>query len=341
MSEKKMNMIVCGGWNSKIGPGALSDILKDLPKKEDKNLIVGYESSDDAAVYKISEDKAIIQTLDFFTTMINDPYLYGQIAATNALSDVYAMGGEVISALNIVAFPENMDLEILHQILKGGAEKVHEAGGVLAGGHSIHDATPKYGLSVTGIVHPDKILQNNNCKVGDLLIVTKPLGVSIINTAHMVKECSEEAFAQSVKQMTTLNKYSAQMMKDFNVNSCTDITGFGFLGHLVEMLDGKHSAEVYSKDIPYIEEAYKCANEFVITAGGQLNRTFVEPNVEYQVKDFALEEIMYDPQTSGGLLISLPESEAYELLEKLNTLEIKSAIVGKVIEKQEKAVIVK
>ena len=315
--------------------------MKDLPKKEDKNLIVGYESSDDAAVYKITDDKAIIQTLDFFTTMINDPYLYGQIAATNALSDVYAMGGEVISALNIVAFPENMDLEILHQILKGGAEKVHEAGGVLAGGHSIHDATPKYGLSVTGIVHPDKILQNNNCKEGDLLIVTKPLGVSIINTAHMVKECSEEAFSQSVKQMTTLNKYSAEIMKDFNVNSCTDITGFGFLGHLVEMLDGKSSAEVWAKDIPYIEEAYKCANEFIITAGGQLNRTHVEPNVEYQIKDFALEEIMYDPQTSGGLLISIPEEEAQELLERLNTFEIKSAIVGKVIPKQEKAVIVK
>lgn len=315
--------------------------MKDLPKKEDKNLIVGYESSDDAAVYKITDDKAIIQTLDFFTTMINDPYLYGQIAATNALSDVYAMGGEVISALNIVAFPENMDLEILHQILKGGAEKVHEAGGVLAGGHSIHDATPKYGLSVTGIVHPDKILQNNNCKEGDLLIVTKPLGVSIINTAHMVKGCSEEAFSQSIKQMTTLNKYSAEIMKDFNVNSCTDITGFGFLGHLVEMLDGKSSAEVWAKDIPYIEEAYKCANEFIITAGGQLNRTHVEPNVEYQIKDFALEEIMYDPQTSGGLLISVPEEEAQELLERLNTLEIKSAIVGKVIPKQEKAVIVK
>ena len=293
--------------------------MKDLPKKEDKNLIVGYESSDDAAVYKITDDKAIIQTLDFFTTMINDPYLYGQIAATNALSDVYAMGGEVISALNIVAFPENMDLEILHQILKGGAEKVHEA----------------------GVVHPDKILQNNNCKEGDLLIVTKPLGVSIINTAHMVKECSEEAFSQSVKQMTTLNKYSAEIMKDFNVNSCTDITGFGFLGHLVEMLDGKSSAEVWAKDIPYIEEAYKCANEFIITAGGQLNRTHVEPNVEYQIKDFALEEIMYDPQTSGGLLISVPEEEAQELLERLNTLEIKSAIVGKVIPKQEKAVIVK
>lgn len=315
--------------------------MSDLPKKEDKNLIVGYESSDDAAVYKISEDKAIIQTLDFFTTMINDPYLYGQIAATNALSDVYAMGGEVISALNIVAFPENMDLEILHQILKGGAEKVHEAGGVLAGGHSIHDSTPKYGLSVTGLVHPDKILQNNNCKIGDMLIVTKPLGVSIINTAHMVKECSDEAFAQSVKQMTTLNKYSAQIMKNYTVNSCTDITGFGFLGHLVEMLDNRYSAEVYAENIPYIKEAYECANEFIITAGGQLNRTHVEPKVEYQVKDFALEEIMYDPQTSGGLLISVPEEQAEELLKELNTLEIKSAIVGKVIEKQNKAVIIK
>ena len=153
--------------------------MDDLPKKKDENLIVGYESSDDAAVYKISEDKAIIQTLDFFTTMINDPYLYGQIAATNALSDVYAMG----------------------------LEKVKEAGGVLAGGHSIHDSTPKYGLSVTGVVHPDKILVNNNCKEGDVLIVTKPLGVSIINSAHMIKECSEEAFATCVKQMATL-KYS-------------------------------------------------------------------------------------------------------------------------------------
>ena len=273
--------------------------------------------------------------------MVNDPYLYGQIAATNSLSDVYAMGGDVISALNIVAFPENMDIEILHQILKGGAEKVHEAGGVLAGGHSIHDSTPKYGLSVTGIIHPDKILQNNNCKVGDALIVTKPLGVSIINTAHMVKECSEGAFAQSIKQMTTLNKYAAEVMKGYPVNSCTDITGFGFLGHLVEMLDGKVSAEILASKVPYIEEAHKCASEFIITAGGQLNRNYLQDKVEFQINDFALEEIMYDPQTSGGLLISVPEQYAKEMLEKLNQFEIKSAIVGRVIEKQEKSVIVK
>ena len=318
----------------------MSDLLKDLPKKKDENLIVGYESSDDAAVYKISDDKAVIQTLDFFTTMINDPYLYGQIAATNALSDVYAMGGEVISALNIVAFPENMDMEILHQILKGGAEKVHEAGGVLAGGHSIHDSTPKYGLSVTGIIHPDKILRNNGCKLGDMLIVTKPLGVSIINSAHMIGECSEETFAACIRQMTTLNKYAAETMKGYSVNSCTDITGFGFLGHLVEMLDGNYSAEVFSQNVPMLSEAYKCAENFIITAGGQLNRNYLQDKVEFRIKDFPLEEILYDPQTSGGLLISLPEEEAYGLLEKLNKLEIKSAIVGKVIERQEKDVFV-
>lgn len=338
MAKKNLDMIVCGGWNSKIGPGALSNLLKDLPKKEDKNLIVGYESSDDAAVYKISDDKAIIQTLDFFTTMINDPYLYGQIAATNALSDVYAMGGEVISALNIVAFPEKMDLEILHQILRGGAEKVHEAGGVLAGGHSIHDSTTKYGLSVTGIVHPDKILTNNNCKLGDILILTKPLGVSIINSAYMLKECSEETFKKCILQMTTLNKYAAEIIKDYPVNSCTDITGFGFLGHLVEMLDKKYSAKVFAKNIPMLPEAEKCASNFIITSGGQLNRNYLENKVQFNISNFALEEILFDPQTSGGLLISVPKKYAEEILEKLNKLEIKSYIVGEVESRKEKDV---
>lgn len=341
MAEKNLNMIVCGGWNSKIGPGSLSKLLKDLPKRKDENLLVGYESSDDAAVYKISEDKAIIQTLDFFTTMVNDPYLYGQIAATNALSDVWAMGGDVISALNIVTFPEKEDYEKLHLILKGGAEKVHEAGGVLAGGHSIHDATAKYGLSVTGIVHPDRILMNNSCKEGDLLILTKPLGVSIINTAFMIKECSEKAFEKCVKQMTTLNKYAADIMKKYKVNSCTDITGFGLLGHLVEMLDNKFSAKLYSEKIPILEEAKQCAENFVITGGGQKNRNYLEKKIKFEIKDFALEEILFDPQTSGGLLISLAEKEAEKMLEELNKLEIKSSIIGKVIKREEKDVIVK
>ena len=286
-------------------------------------------------------DKAIIQTLDFFTTMVNDPYLYGQIAATNALSDVWAMGGEVISALNIVTFPEKEDYEKLHLILKGGAEKVHEAGGVLAGGHSIHDTTAKYGLSVTGIVHPDKILMNNSCKEGDLLILTKPLGVSIINTAFMIKECSEKAFEKCIKQMTTLNKYAADIMKKYKVNSCTDITGFGLLGHLVEMLDNKFSAKLYSEKIPILEEAKQCAENFVITGGGQKNRNYLEKKIKFEIKDFALEEILFDPQTSGGLLISLAEKEAEKMLEELNKLEIKSSIIGKVIKREEKDVIVK
>lgn len=341
MENKNLNMIVCGGWNSKIGPGALSNILNDLPKKYDENLIVGYESSDDAAVYKLSDELAIIQTLDFFTTMINDPYLYGQIAATNALSDVWAMGGDVISALNIVAFPETMDMEILHQILKGGAEKVHEAGGVLAGGHSIHDSTAKYGLSVTGVIHPDKVLANNSCHKGDRLIITKPLGVSIINSAHMIKECQEETFKQCVKQMTTLNKYAAQIMKKYPVSSCTDITGFGFLGHLVEMLDDKYSAEVFSDKIPMLPEAHRCASDFIITSGGQLNRNHLEDKIVFKINDFGLEEVLYDPQTSGGLLISIKEEFSEELLKELNELEIKSAIVGKIIDKTEKAVIVR
>lgn len=314
--------------------------MSDLPKQYDENLIVGYESSDDAAVYRISDDTAIIQTVDFFTTMISDPYLYGQIAAANALSDVYAMGGRVISALNIVAFPEKMDMEILHQILKGGAEKVHEAGGVLAGGHSINDNTPIYGLSVTGVVHPDKILKNNSCKAGDSLIVTKPLGVSIINAAHIVRECSEEAFEACVRQMATLNKYAAEKMTGYPVSSCTDITGFGFLGHLAEMLDGKYSAEIDSKNIPMLPEAHKCASSFVITSGGQLNRNYLENRTEFRVKDFGLEEILYDPQTSGGLLISVPSEYAENLLEDLNSLEIKSAIVGRVVEKTEKDIII-
>lgn len=311
-----------------------------MPKKYDKNLIIGYDSSDDAAVYKISEDKAIIQTLDFFTTMIDDPYLFGKIAATNALSDVWAMGGDVISALNIVAFPENMDKSILAEILRGGAEKVHEAGGVLAGGHSIHDVTPKYGLSVTGIIHPAKILFNNSCKEGDILIITKPLGVSIINTAYGLGECSDEAYEQCLNQMTTLNKYAADIIKNYNVSSCTDITGFGFLGHLLEMLDNKFSAEIYSSSIPYIKGTYECVQKFIITSGGQLNRRYVEKFIEYKNVDFSLEEIMYDPQTSGGLLISVKEDEAQDILDELNKLEIKSAIVGRVIEKKEKSIII-
>ena len=246
--------------------------------------------------------------------MINDPYLYGQIAATNALSDVYAMGGKVITALNIVAFPEKMDMEILKQILKGGAEKVHEAGGVLAGGHSIHDSTPKYGLSVTGVVHPDKILVNNNCKEGDVLIVTKPLGVSIINSAHMIKECSEEAFAVCVKQMTTLNKYSCEVMTNYTINACTDITGFGLLGHSIEMIGNNKNISFifdYNK-IPKILNVEEYSKKGFVCGGGIRNIDFFKTSVcfsnleewqEFLEKNLSLYEIGKVSKREENLII--------------------------------------
>ena len=201
----------------------------------DKNLIVGFEKSDDAAVYKLTEEIAMIQTLDFFTPMVDDPYVFGQIAAANSLSDVYAMGGVPKTAMNIVCFPERMDIKILGEILRGGAEKVAEAGAVLSGGHSIHDPEIKYGLSVTGIAHPDKILKNYGCEEGDVLVLTKPLGTGIISLASKIGEASENALAVAKKVMVTLNKYSGEIIREYPVTACTDITGFGFLGHAYEM----------------------------------------------------------------------------------------------------------
>jgi selenide, water dikinase len=244
-------------------------VLAHIPKAYDENLLIGFDSADDAAVYKVSEDMALIQTLDFFTPIVEDPYTYGKIAAANSLSDVYAMGGDVLTALNIVCFPEKLDPNILGEILRGGAEKVMESGGILSGGHSVNDENPKYGLSVTGVVHPDKVIANNTCKAGDKLILTKPLGIGIVTTAHNVGEANERSYKEAIKLMETLNKYSAEKMKKYQVNGCTDVTGFGFLGHLSEMLNDEISIIIDSKKVPYIEEAYEYAEEFLITSAGQ------------------------------------------------------------------------
>ncbi len=340
MSQNNVKFTCGGGCTAKLGPGMLKSVLDKIPNKFDENLLIGFDSSDDGAVYKLTEDIAIIQTLDFFTPIVEDPYTFGKIAAANALSDVYAMGGEVKVALNIVGFPEKMDADILGEILRGGAEKVHEAGGVVSGGHSINDPEPKYGLSVTGVVHPSKILPNNNCKIGDKLILTKPLGVGIITTAHRVGEASGEAYNKAIKSMETLNKYAADKMKKYKVNACTDVTGFGFLGHLNEMIKDEYSIKVNGNSIPYIEEAYDYAKEFLITAGGQRNRRHLKDKVLFKDIEFALEEILFDPQTSGGLLISLSSDEADDLLKELQELDLKSEIVGEVIEKQEFNIII-
>ena len=330
-----------GGWTSKIGPGVLSKVLAHIPKAYDKNLLIGFDSADDAAVYKVSEEMALIQTLDFFTPIVADPYTYGKIAAANSLSDVYAMGGDVLTALNIVCFPEKLDPNILGEILRGGAEKVMESGGILSGGHSVNDENPKYGLSVTGVVHPDKVIANNTCKVGDQLILTKPLGIGIVTTAHNVGEANERSYREAIKLMETLNKYSAEMMKKYEINGCTDVTGFGFLGHLSEMLNDEISMVIESKKVPYIEEAFEYASEFLITSAGQKNRKHLGDKVHLGKIGFAMEEILFDPQTSGGLLISVAEKDAKNLLKDLEELEIKSSLIGEVIEKGEYRIEVK
>ena len=333
MSEKKL-FCTGGGCTAKLGAGALSRVLSLLTKgPTDENLLVGYDSRDDAAVYRVSDDIAIVQTLDFFPPMIEDPYTFGQIAATNALSDVYAMGGEVKTALNIVCFPETMDLNILGEIMRGGAEKVIEAGGTLVGGHSIADSGVKYGLSVTGTVHPQKIRTNNGGHPGDHLILTKKLGVGIICTANRVGEASAEAMAEAISSMTTLNRKAAEIADQFTIHACTDVTGFGLLVHLHEMLDGKLSARINAKDVPVIEEAFRHADEFLLTAAGQRNRNAVSASVRFEQVPFAMEEVLFDPQTSGGLLFAVAPEQAGKLVQELQKAGLPARDIGELISK--------
>lgn len=339
----KQEKLFCkgGGCTAKLGAGILSRVLDRLPKgTPDPDLLVGYDSKDDAAVYKLTDEISVVQTLDFFPPMVDDPYTFGKIAAANALSDIYAMGGEVRTALNIVCFPEKMDLNILGEIMRGGAEKVTEAGGSLAGGHSIADSDVKYGLSVTGVVHPEKIYPNDGGQPGDALLLTKPLGVGILCTANRIHAASEEAMRAAITSMTTLNKYAAACCKPFPIHACTDVTGFGLLGHLHEMMGGKLSCEIYADRVPVFKEALHHADEFLLTAAGQRNRNFAEPFVRFSDISFAMEEVLFDPQTSGGLLIALPKEEAPALLKKIRDTGAEAAIIGEICERREPEIFV-
>ena len=325
-----------GGCTAKLGAGILSRVLERLPKFDrDPALLIGYDSKDDAAVYKLTDEVAVVQTLDFFPPMVDDPYTFGQIAATNALSDIWAMGGQVKTALNIVCFPEKSDLNILGEMMRGGAEKVAEAGGVLAGGHSIADSDVKYGLSVMGIVHPDRIYANNTPQTGDCLVLTKRLGVGILCTANRVGEASAEAMAAAIASMTTLNKYAAQCCRAYEVHACTDVTGFSFLGHLHEMMDGAHSCRIEAGAVPVFSEALRHADEFLLTAAGQRNRNHTGPFVRFENVPFAMEEVLFDPQTSGGLLVALPKEQAAALVEDLRRGGAPAAVVGEVTDSED------
>ena len=325
-----------GGCTAKLGAGILSRVLERLPKfDKDPALLIGYDSKDDAAVYKLTGEVAVVQTLDFFPPMVDDPYTFGQIAATNALSDIWAMGGQVKTALNIVCFPEKSDLNILGEMMRGGAEKVAEAGGVLAGGHSIADSDVKYGLSVMGVVHPDHIYANNTPQTGDCLVLTKRLGVGILCTANRVGEASAEAMEAAIASMTTLNKYAAQCCRAYEVHACTDVTGFSFLGHLHEMMDGAHSCRIEAGAVPVFSEALRHADEFLLTAAGQRNRNHTGPFVRFENVPFAMEEVLFDPQTSGGLLVALPKEQAAALVEDLRRGGAPAAVVGEVTDSED------
>lgn len=323
-----------GGCTAKLGAGVLSHILEKLPRGEkDPDLLVGYDSRDDAAVYRITEDIALVQTVDFFPPMVEDPYTFGQIAAANALSDVYAMGGEVKTALNLVCFPESMDLNILGEILRGGAEKVAEAGGILAGGHSIADSGVKYGLSVTGLVDPRHLYANDAGKVGDKLILTKALGVGLICTANRVGEAAPEHLAAAIQSMTTLNRTAAQISRKYRVHAATDVTGFSFLGHLHEMMGGRLSCRVDARQVPVLPGAEKAAEDFLYTAAGQRNRNHTAPFVRFEGVPFAMEEVLYDPQTSGGLLFAVDPADANELERELQQAGLAAKIVGEILDR--------
>ena len=325
-----------GGCTAKLGAGILSRVLERLPKfDKDPALLIGYDSKDDAAVYKLTDEVAVVQTLDFFPPMVDDPYTFGQIAATNALSDIWAMGGQVKTALNIVCFPEKSDLNILGEMMRGGAEKVAEAGGVLAGGHSIADSDVKYGLSVMGVVHPDHIYANNTPQTGDCLVLTKRLGVGILCTANRVGEASAEAMEAAIASMTTLNKYAAQCCRAYEIHACTDVTGFSFLGHLHEMMDGAHSCRIEAGAVPVFSEALRHADEFLLTAAGQRNRNHTGPFVRFENVPFAMEEVLFDPQTSGGLLVALSKEQAAALVEDLRRGGVPAAVVGEVTDSED------
>jgi selenide, water dikinase len=304
----------------------------DFPK--DENLIVGLDQADDAGVYRITPDLALIQTVDFFTPVVDDPYDFGQIAAANALSDVYAMGGIPKTAMNLVAFPiQQMDISILRRIIQGGLDKIREAGVVLVGGHSIEDKELKYGLSVTGFVHPDRVLTKRGLKPGDRLILTKPLGTGIINTAIKAGLAQPELIAKVTELMAELNQKSADIMSRYPVHACTDITGFGLIGHLAEMVTGTHLGLIINHgELPIIPEAMEFAAMGFVPGGTYKNRQFREAMVEIPASmDRALQDVIYDPQTSGGLLISVSPEAAENLLTELKEKSNgKAAIIGEV-----------
>ena len=315
---KLTKLTKCAGCGAKVGAGVLSQLLEGIRVHRDPNLLVGFDKSDDASVYKLSDELALVQTVDFFPPIADDPYLFGQIAATNALSDVYAMGGEPKLCLNIMAVPETMPREAVHDILRGGYDKVYEAGALITGGHSILDDEPKYVLAVTGFVHPEKMLTNAAARPGDVLVLTKPLGIGVLTSAGKAELLTEETAAHMNRLMTTLNKSARDVMVRHRVHACTDVTGFGLLGHGFEMAQGSDvELHISVGSVDLLPEALEFARMGVLPAGMYRNRTFAEPAVDAGTVETAAQDLLFDPQTSGGLLMAVAPEDADALLAEL------------------------
>lgn len=310
--------------------------------ERDENLLVGIETSDDAAVYRLDKDRAMIQTVDFLTPVVDDPYTYGQIAAANSLSDVYAMGGDPSLAMNIICFPNCLSPDVMAEILKGGYDKIRESGAILIGGHTVEDEEPKYGLCATGFIHPKDVKANSTAKVGDVLVITKPVGVGIVNTAIKAQFAESDVYEEAVKNMATLNKFAKDAMMKVGANACTDVTGFGLLGHSLEMAEGSGvTIKLYSENIPILKGAVEFAKMGLVPEGAYANERFIGDKVVFKNEiERHVRDILFDPQTSGGLLISLERDRAEALLKELEGSETEYALVGEVIEAGEKAIIV-
>lgn len=340
-TEVKLTKLAsCAGCGAKVGAGTLACLLEGFQTHFDPRLIVGYDKSDDACVYVVDENTALVQTTDFFPPIVDDPYLFGQIAAANALSDVYAMGGEPKLALNILCLADRMDKDTVQEILRGGYAKVYEAGAVIAGGHTIQGAEPIYGLAVTGFVHPDRVLTNAAAQPGDALILTKPLGVGVLTTAAKADLVEQPVLERLYAQMAALNKTARDIMVRYPVHSCTDVTGFALLGHSYEMAQGSGcSIRLDTASIPYHPEAYEMAEMGFIPAGAYRNREYAGPGVKTGPGvTRAMEDICYDPQTSGGLLMALPREAAEACLAELREAIPQAAVIGSVTDRREYAV---
>lgn len=331
-------MTKASGWAAKIGPETLAQVLSKLPKFKNDKLIVGLETSDDACVYKINDDLAMIQTVDFFTPVVDDPYTFGQIAAANSLSDIYAMGGEPALALNIIGFPNCLNPDVMAEILKGGASKVMEAGATIAGGHSVEDDEPKYGLCVTGFIEPSKIFKNYGAKPGDVLVLTKPIGTGIINTAIKASMCSKPTEKEAIHVMAELNKNAKRVIENYPVTSCTDVTGFGLAGHAAEMAEASKVTFIIDiKSVPVIMDTFEYAQMGLVPAGSYRNRKYFANKVNCEGIEEQYIDLAYDPQTSGGLLFSVDESSLENLMKELKeNLNTEFALIGRVTEKQDK-----